>query len=249
MARSIVFNGVDLSSWTTAEAVLVAAHGMAIDAVEVPGRAGATLLAARIPPKPIRVRLFLDLGEDTDEGGLAEVRHAIATALACSAGAELELPGEPGLAYCNVLCTDSSGWSALFEDGFCELGFTALDPVAWGDWAHVEAEADAGGDAAMSAQVGGAWRTWPHLTITSVAGQTVRVSLGSSGPYVEVEGPFSGGEEIVIDCAAGRVAVDGEAADASVALGSDFFYLEPGACVILCEGCSELACDFSERWP
>ena len=54
------------------------------------------LLSARIPPKTLRVRLFLDLAEDEDAEGLTAVRHEAAAWLASDAGCDLELPGEPG---------------------------------------------------------------------------------------------------------------------------------------------------------
>ena len=127
MSRSIAYNGTDFSPWTTVEALLPAAHGVAAEATEVPGRPGA------VPPKPIGVRLFLDLEDGCDAGDLFEARHALAAALTSTESAELELPGEPGLAYRDVLCADASGWSSLFEDGSCELSFLTLDPVAWGE--------------------------------------------------------------------------------------------------------------------
>lgn len=117
MARSLKFDGHDFSSFSTAE---------------VPGRAGAVLLSARIPPKTLRVRLFLDLAEDEDAEGLSALRHEAAAWLASDAGCDFELPGEPGLVYRNAVCTGADAWDALFEDGSCELAFTAFDPVAWG---------------------------------------------------------------------------------------------------------------------
>lgn len=116
MARSLKFDGHDFSSFSTAEVVLPAAHGLSVDAAEVPGRAGAVLLSARIPPKTLRVRLFLDLAEDEDAEGLSALRHEAAA----------------WLVYRNAVCTGADAWDALFEDGSCELAFTAFDPVAWG---------------------------------------------------------------------------------------------------------------------
>ena len=179
MSRSIVYNGVDFSPWTTAEAVLPAAHGIAAEAAEVPGRAGAVLLSASIPPKPIAVRLFLDLEDDCDAEELAGVRHELAAALASTAGAELELPGEPGLSYRDVLCTDSSMWSRLFEDGGCELSFVALDPIAWGaekgfEPLAISGAAVLGGYGVRTYGVGGTAPTWPVVEVVAAAGRSWR---------------------------------------------------------------------------
>lgn len=46
MSRSIAYNGTDFSPWTTVEALLPAAHGVAAEATEVPGRPGAVPLSA-----------------------------------------------------------------------------------------------------------------------------------------------------------------------------------------------------------
>lgn len=110
MARSIKFGGHDFSSFSTAEVVLTAAHGIVVDAAEVPGRAGAVLLSARIPPKTLRVRFFLDLADDEDAEGLSAVRHEAASWLAPDAGSDLELPGEPGLVYRDAVCADAGAW-------------------------------------------------------------------------------------------------------------------------------------------
>ncbi len=245
MARSIKFGGHDFSSFSTAEVALAAAHGISVDAAEVPGRAGAVLLSARIPPKPLHVRLFLDLADDGDAEGLSAIRHEAASWLASGGGCDLELPGEPGLVYRNVVCTGASAWDALFEDGSCELVFTALDPVAWGQ----EQEASlAVGSTALSLLVGGTYRTWPTFVMEASAGDSVAVEDVDTGAHVEVERAFLGGEEVVIDCGAGRAWVDGEASDADVTLDSDFFWLEPGAYELSFTGCADFTANFTERW-
>lgn len=245
MARSIKFGGHDFSSFSTAEVVLPAAHGIVVDAAEVPGRAGAVLLSARIPPKTLRVRLFLDLKDDEDAAGLSAVRHEAASWLAPDAGGDLELPGEPGLVYRDTVCTDAGTWDALFEDGSCELVFTAFDPVAWGQEREASAAA---GSAELSLLVGGTYRTWPTFVMEASAGSSVVVEDVGAGARVEVERAFLGGEEVVVDCSAGRAWVDGEAADADVTLDSDFFWLEPGSHELSFTGCADFTTNFTERW-
>lgn len=245
MARSIKFDGHDFSSFSTAEVVLPAAHGLSVDAAEVPGRAGAVLLSARIPPKTLRVRLFLDLADDEDAEGLSAVRHEAASWLAPDAGSDLELPGEPGLVYRDAVCTDAGTWGDLFEDGSCELVFTAFDPVAWG---HEREASAAAGIAELSLLVGGTYRTWPTFVMEASAGGGVVVEDAGAGACVEVERAFLGGEEVVVDCAAGRAWVDGEAADADVTLDSDFFCLGPGSHELSFTGCADFTTNFTERW-
>ena len=54
--RSIVYNGVDLSEWCSAEVVEKVALPVVPDTMVVPGRAGALLVSGRIPPRLVRVR-------------------------------------------------------------------------------------------------------------------------------------------------------------------------------------------------
>ena len=57
--RSIVYNGIDLTEWCSAEVVEKVALPVVPDAMVVPGRAGALLVSGRIPPRLVRVRLEL----------------------------------------------------------------------------------------------------------------------------------------------------------------------------------------------
>lgn len=244
--RSIGFAGHDFSPYTTAEVFLPAAHGMVPEAREVPGRPGALLLGGSIPPKRMRARLFLDLEDDADAEDLAGIRHEMASWLASDEGAELTLPGEPGLTYRDVLCTDFSEWDCLFEDGSCELEFTAFDPVAWGElkaYQYVPQGSDP-----LGLPVGGTYRTAPTFEFTAAAGDSVKVACGDG--YVEVERTFAGGEDVVVDCEARSVTVDGEDARADVTLGSDLsLWAEPGFSLFSAEGFDEwYVVMFTERW-
>lgn len=55
--RSIVYNGIDLSEWCSAEVVEKVAMPVVPDTMVVPGRAGALLVSGCIPPRIVRVRL------------------------------------------------------------------------------------------------------------------------------------------------------------------------------------------------
>lgn len=263
MSRSIAYAGRDLSGWTVAEWRRPAAHGMVVEAAEVPGRPGAAHLSSRLAPCEIRVRLYLDLPDLHPAEDLGAYRRELAAALFSEAPAELALPGEEGLAYRDAVCTDASAWSHLFSDGSCELVFVALDPVAWGaeDGFGPVAVAEASGSAAGGGDQGasglGVWLghvpgtapTWPAFELAAAAGEAVEVRCEPGGePFVRVERPFEGGEEVVIDCGAARAWVDGEAADADVALGSAYFPLAPGSARLGFSGVSSYAASYRARW-
>lgn len=235
--RSIIYNGVDLSDVCSAEVVERVALPVLADAMVVPGRAGALLVSGRIPPRLVRVRLFMDAGFKAGTNGLADIRHGIYSALCSTAGGTLRLPDEPELEYRDVVCTDAGAWSSLFEDGHGEVTFTLFDPIAYG-----MARSERG----MSFEVGGSWPTWPTFELVASAGSAVQVGCGDA--YVRVEHAFSGGEVVRIDFETDSVTIDGDDARADVTLGSDFFSLAPGDVSLAFSGCSSHVTAFCERW-
>ena len=235
--RSIVYNGVDLSEWCSAEVVEKVALPVVPDAMVVPGRAGALLVSGRIPPRLVRVRLFVDAGFRPETNGLADIRHRVYSALCSTAGGALRLPDEPEFEYRDVICTNAGSWSSLFEDGEGEVVFALLDPVAYG-----RARSETG----ASFEIGGSWPAWPTFELTAVAGSAVQV--GNGDVFVRVEHAFAGGEIVRIDCETEGVAIDGADARADVTLSSDFFPLTPGSCNLAFSGCSSHAASFDERW-
>ena len=235
--RGIVYNGIDLSEWCSAEVVEKVALPVVPDTMAVPGRAGAMLVSGRIPPRLVRVRLFMDVGFKPGTNGLADIRHRVYSALCSASGGTLRLPDEPEYEYRDVVCTDAGAWSSLFEDGQGEVLFTLLDPVAYG---RVRSETD------TSFEVGGSWPTWPTFELTAVAGSAVQV--GSGDVFVRVEHAFAGGEIVRIDCEFEGVSIDGVDARADVALSSDFFSLAPGDATLTFSGCSSHVTSFRERW-
>lgn len=264
MGRSISFSGHDFSDFTTAEVALPAALGISASAHEVPGRAGAVLISASLLPKEITVKLFLDNAIDCDDGDLATLRHQVAQWLSSTQGGRLILPAETNLSYEQVLCIDASDWSNLFEDGQCELVFTAFDPIAYGDEVERIASSSELAIGRMNVDVDGTYQTYPVFECVACVGNSVRISLlaldgqaldgttfgGSEDPYcfVEVAASFTGGEVVQIDCSSERVWIDGESADSFVSLTSDFFALVPGSCVLGFAGCSDFTAIFTERW-
>ncbi len=235
--RSIVFNGVDFSGFSSAEVVERAALPIVAKTMAVPGRAGALLVSGRIPARSVRVKLFMDAGYKLGTNGLADIRHKVYKALASTAGSTLRLPDEPELEYRDVICTDADAWSSLFEDGHGDVGFTLLDPVAYG-MARREVGTTFG--------VGGSWLTWPTFELVASAGSAVQVGCG--GKVVRVEQAFVGGESVVIGCEHEGVTIGGIDARADVTLASDFFSLDPGNVTLAFSGCSSHVTTFHERW-
>jgi len=235
--RSIVFNGLDFSDFCSAEVVEKVALPIAVKTMDVPGRAGALLVSGRIPPRLVRVRLFMDAGFRPDVNGLADIRHRVYSALCSTTGGVLRLPDEPEYEYHDVVCTDAGSWSSLFEDGSGEVSFALLDPVAYGQERSEIGE---------TFEVGGTWPTWPKFELTASAGSAVQV--GCDGEFVRVERAFSGGEVVRIGCETEGVTVDGSDARADVALSSDFFSLAPGDVTLAFSGSSAHATAFRERW-
>ena len=235
--RSIVYNGIDLSEWCSAEVVEKVAMPVVPDTMVMPGRAGALLVSGRIPPRLVRVRLFMDAGFRPGTNGLADIRHRVYSALCSITGGTLRLPDEPEYEYRNVVCTDAGSWSSLFEDGKGGVTFALLDPVAYG-----LARSEVG----TSFVVGGSWPTWPAFELTASAGFAVQVGCGDA--FVRVEHAFSGGEVVRIDCETEGVTIDGIDARVDMALSSDFFSLNPGNVTLAFSGCSAHATAFHERW-
>ena len=235
---SIVYNGHDFSPYVTAELVEPAGHALSPRTLAVPGRPGAALLGCELPPRVFRVRLFLDAGVTLTAEERSAIRHELYGWLCAPEGAELELPGEPGLTWRDAVVTDASGWNSLFEDGSCVIELTYFDPVAYGEEKSSEASA---------LTVGGTWATWPVVTLAALAGDSVKVA-DESGRYVLVERTFAAGDVVVMDFAAESVTVDEVDASADVAVESTFFSLSPGAHALTFAGCSAHLIEWTERW-
>lgn len=237
--RSIVFCGHDLSDICSAQVVERVAHAVVPTSVTVPGRAGALLVAGRVPVQDVRVRLFLDPGYKPGGAGVSELRHRLRAWLCSTLGGTLVLPDDPELEYHDAVLTAAGEWSQLFEDGRGDLVFTLFDPVAYG------AERTETGTAF---EVGGTWATWPVFELVASGGDAVGVYDAATGRRVMVQRPFSDGEVVIIDCASEGVMVDGVDARAHVTMDSDFLALVPGSCELGFVGCSSHTVGFRERW-
>lgn len=196
---SITYNGHDLSEYVTAELVEPAGHALTPRALVMPGRPGAVLLGCELPPRILRVRLFLDAGTSLTAEERSEIRHELYARLVASGGGELELPGEHELAWRDAVVTDASDWDSLLEYGSCEVAFTCFDPVAYG-------EERASTSSILT--VSGTWATWPVVEMTTLAGSSVKVT-DELGRYVLVERTFAAGDEVLLDFQREAVTVGG----------------------------------------
>lgn len=235
---ALSYGGHDFSEHVTAELIEPAGHALSPRALAVPGRPGAVLLGCELPPRALRVRLFLDAGVALTAEERSAIRHEMYGWLVAPAGAELSLTGEPDLTWHDAVVTGVSDWDTLFEGGSCEVEFTCFDPVAYGDGKS---------SAAGTLAVGGTWATWPVVTLTALAGPSVKVA-DALGRYVLVERTFAAGDVVVMDFAAEAVTVDGVDASADVAVESTFFSLDPGAHALTFSGCSAHTVEWTERW-
>lgn|GEM_PF-801446 len=237
--RSIVYGGNDFSRYCSAEVVSRGVHALAADSLAIPGRAGAMPLPGFVPPEDVTVKLMLDCGYVPDAAGMSRVRHELRLWLCKPDCAALVLPDDPGLEYRDALLTDATSWTDLFECGECEVTFTLFDPVAYG------AERL---ERSLAFDVGGTWATLPVITMTAEAGSSLQVSNVKARKSILIERTFEGGEVVVVDCAAETVRTGSYDIRNKVALGSDFFALDPGACELAFAGCSSFEISFRERW-
>lgn len=237
--RSIKYAGNDFSEICTAEVTGRSLNELTVEAMRVAGRPGSVVSSVWVPPEDVGVRLFMDAGYDPGVTGLAEMRHKLRSWLMQPQGGDLVLPDEPELTYRDALLIAAGNWSNLFEDGSCDLTFTLFDPVAYGN-ERVERTGEF--------TVGGTFRTAPEFRLVAQAGDGLAVGSGVTGEAIALDYTFAGGEAVVIDCAAQAVRINDADARDVVLLGSDFFSLYPGVCMLSFSGCSYAETRFSERW-
>ncbi len=234
--RSIEFGGVCLDGICAAEIIDMGTLSAVPDAVEILGRAGALVLGADLAPRTIRVRLYLDAGFKAGGGRLETLHRQVAAALCSEDAAALVLPD--GFEYRGVLCTDAGTWSTLFEDGSCEVAFTAFDPIAYGRKVEIHTN---------EFHVGGTWRTWPRIELVSCT-RNVTVTEANGGATFMLEGLEATGADAVVDCGAKTATAGSADVRGHIALGSDFFALEPGDASLKVVGAVLSRVEFRERW-
>lgn len=233
---SISYAGHDFSPYVSAELVEGPAHAVEPVACQVPGRPGAVILRGDVAPRPLRVRLFADLRVAES---LPSVRRRLRSWLLEPMGADLAVPGEPGLTWRDCVVTGMRGWSGLFPEGSCEVTFEAFDPIAYGE------RVTQAGDVI---EVGGTWRTWPTWRLVAEEADACSVTDLTAGTAIVVGGPLSAGDVVVVDALADAVSVNGQDASARVSMGSDLAPLWPGTHELRFTGCSSHEASWTERW-
>ncbi len=234
--RSIVYNGVDLSEWCSAEVVEKVAQPVVSETMVVPGRAGALLVSGRIPPRLVRVRLFMT--PVTSWGPTGWPTFGTGSTRRCAP----RLAGRCG-------CPTSRTRVPRCRVHRCGLLVIALRGRSGRGRLHAARPRGLreGTDRIGTAfEVGGSWPTWPTFELVASAGSAVQVGCGDA--FVRVEHAFSGGEVVHIDCEDEGVTIDGVNARADVTLSSDFFSLATGNRTLTFSGCASHVTAFHERW-
>lgn len=250
--RSIAFGGYSLAEWTTAEARVSPPVARVAEALEAPGGSGLVPCGTYLAEREIRVRLFLDVEGERDLGALSAARVEMSQHLAQPSPARLRLPGAGEYGFEKTVLTDATQWDSLFEDGSCELTFTAYDPRLHG---KTHTRIGPAGETYAEIENAGSAPARPVVSFTAGAGESVSVRLGRCEvptllyEPVTVVRPFAGGEKVKVDCELMRVTVNGEPADADVTLESHFFEMPSGICrVEVGGGTGPVSVTITETW-
>ncbi len=236
--RSFVFNGHDFGALARAKVVGESALRVSPETARVPGRAGEAVLDVGIPPKVVRLKLFLEPGRKADADALDALRRRLHAALLATSPCELRY--QDNFVYRDALCTDAGAWDRLLEAGSCEVEFTVYDPIAYSRVRRVE-----GGTAF---EVRGTWRTWPTVECVADGSGGIAVTNAGEATAVTLEGAFADGDAVVIDYEHEAATVNGEAASERIVLASTFSALRPGAQRFGFAGCRGHKVSFFERW-
>lgn len=236
--RSFVFNGTDFGCLTRAKVVEERALSVVPKTAAVPGRAGEAILDVAVPPKVVKLKLFLEPMGKMETAQMVEVRRRLYTTLLVSQGAKLQY--EDNYVYRDALCTDAGAWDSLFESGSCELTFTIYDPIAYSRVMRVES-----GD---TFNVGGTWETYPVIEVVSDGSNAITIASADTTTAVTLAGGFVEGAVVVLDYESETVTVEGVAAGQRIALASNFTAMRPGAQRFAFEGVSTHSVKFYERW-
>lgn len=236
--RSFVFNGFDFGALTRAKVVAESALCVKAETARVPGRAGEAVMDVAVPPKTVRIKVFLEPLMKADADGLDAMRRKLHAALLATEPCELRY--QDSFVYRDALCTDAGAWDSLFKAGSCELGFTAYDPIAYSRVMRTERGA--------TFEVGGTWETWPCVELVADGSDEITVANADAVSAVTLEGPFAAGDAVAIDYEHETVAVNGEDASGRIALASTFSALRPGAQRFAFSGCADHKVRFRERW-
>lgn len=236
---SITYRGYNLGRYVSAEVVEPAAHKMKARTAEILGRPGALLLDTNLEPLVLRVRLMGDAGAGLGIRERSEIRRALRSILACPEGGDLVICGEPELTWKDAVCTDSSGWSELFDGGWATIEFTCYDPIAYGRKRSSTDEI---------VKVGGSWPVLPYMELTCKGITDVEVTDIKTGKFVHMNTTVEAGSIITLDFEHEKATFNGEEASSDIALESEFFPIGPEDTELMFMGCSRHVVSWQERW-
>ena len=231
--RSIIYGNYDFGRYTTAEVRLPPPTARAESTIEDGRGLGLDVLSSALAPREVRVRLFLDAGAVPTAADRERVRDEMSGYLALPQGAALMLPGPScgSRQLKGAMLTDASAWDSLFEDGECELAFTAYDPVMYGGESFARSPE---GEASLVVENTGSAPVRPTVSFYALPGGsvTLRCNVLDSGAApdgsVTVRRAFEGGERVWVYNDRERVAAGGEDADADVDVSSVFCEIPGG---------------------
>lgn len=231
----IYFDGKDLSTllWVTGvKRSLLPERN--ITTTEVPGVDGAMVSGVSLAPLTVTVTAYIRKDTIYD---VADARRLISEALATDSPRPLFLPDEPNR-YLMAMYTGGAELSRNARKPSVELEFYCADPVAYGEERTLEVTGT------RPVNVRGTYPCRPTITVKPPQGDTWRVTKVSTQEFVEVEGPFTGEQTVVLDMADERCTVNGN--DVPVTVASDYFGLLGTEDLTVSGGTARL--EWVERW-
>ncbi len=233
--QRFAYNGYDLTAHVAVTSVSRSIlPSRRLNRQELPGADGELAVASGLDSLEIKVACSLKASTLEE---VSSRRRMLSAELLSGGAAQLILPDEPHL-WLVAIYEGGAELSRNANMPSMELTFLVPDPVAYGEERRVSI------DGSGSISVGGTAPTSPVVRASAPSGPSWSVKNASSGELVEVPGPFTGGEEIVVDMGLCRCTVDGE--DRAVTLDSDFFAISGSQRVELSGGSAELS--WTERW-
>lgn len=231
----IYFDGKDLSTllWVTGVKRTILPERN-ITTTEVPGVDGSMVSGVSLAPITVTVTAYIRKDSVRD---VTDARRLISEALATDTPRPLFLPDEPNR-YLMAMYQGGAELSRNAHKPGVELPFYCADPVSYGE----ERELDVTGTRPVN--VRGTYPCKPVITVKPPQGDTWRITKLSTNEFIEVKGPFTGEQTVVLDTANERCTVNGN--DAPVEVESDYFTLLGTENVKVSGGTAHL--EWVERW-
>ena len=231
----IYFDGKDLSTllWVTGvkRSILPERN---ITTTEVPGVDGSMVSGVTLSPLTVTVTAYIRKDSVQD---VTDARRLISEALATDTPRPLFLPDEPNR-YMMAMYKGGAELSRNAHKPSVELSFYCADPVAYGE----ERGLDVTGTQPVN--VRGTYPCKPVVTVKPPQCETWRITKLSTEEFVEVTGPFTGEQTVVLDTVNERCTVNGN--DVAVTVESDYFSLLGTEEIEVSGGTARL--EWTERW-